>query len=843
MRLNTIQQRQTGRRPRPEHRDRLRETPVIVLKELHMNRLFPNHWRLMVIWVVVTVLAWTWSPLVPAATDNSLTASAVAGRFHNVLTSLRINPQIGDIEDVENLIYDLERHEEHRQTWLTSRRQDFDHVMQEMVALLEVAHLIEDALTFAIDAQDLATNAKTFLEDPRVVLLVKKSQAAAKRAERAGDWLTMARLHQLLDLLFNDPAATHHEIHLRAQRHVRVVRLYTPVQYKQMAEQRAKRRGEHFDPQMFREYMWQERLGGITKTMLDKAIDGAERHHIESTHGYGPLLIGAIDALMILLDTRGLEAEFPGLRQLHKVDLFRSYLQGKKNEIQQVTHGLNSIEAKQLIKMIIQTNRETVDLDERVLYYEMTEGAVQTLDKFTSVIWPYDADHFFKSTKGKFYGVGIQISMSLGPLTVQDLPPNSQAIHAGLQAGDVIVKINGHTPTGYSAGYVSWRIQHDRGSKIRLEIERTGNSTPIEIVLDHGLKLNVRRPRGELTVKSPLRGTPAYRADLRADDKIVSVNGQSTEDWTLERAVREITGDLDTLVTLGIKRGQKILKKDIRRAQIEIESIRGWQLEPDDTWNYYIDSKRRIGYVRLSQFIPRSETDLDLAINQMRSNRGLDALILDLRFNPGGLLKTAIDVTNRFLAKGLIVSTIDAEGNQTSARNARPDFCHPQIPLVILINQTSASASEIVSGALQDHNLATIVGVRSYGKGSVQDLFAIATNDSTSEPSAMLKLTTHYYCLPSGSKIHRRPRSSHWGVEPDLEVKMTDGQVRRALERRQDLDVLRKERLSADSQSDAGQILENGIDPQLEAALLILKTQLVADRLTLAQNTDSTVAP
>ena len=196
---------------------------------------------------------------------------------------------------------------------------------------------------------------------------------------------------------------------------------------------------------------------------------------------------------------------------------------------------------------------------------------------------------------------------------------------------------------------------------------------------------------------------------------------------------------------LGIKRGQKILEKDIRRAQIEIESIRGWQLEPDDTLNYYIDSKRRIGYVRLSQFIPRSETDLDLAINQMRSNRGLDALILDLRFNPGGLLKTAIDVTNRFLAKGLIVSTIDAEGNQTSSRNARPDFCHPQIPLVILITQTSASASEIVSGALQDHNLATIVGVRSYGKGSVQDLFAIATNDATSEPSAMLKLTTHYY--------------------------------------------------------------------------------------------------
>ncbi len=797
----------------------------------------------MVVWIAVTVSIWTWSPLVLATTDNSLTSSAVAGKFHYVLTSLRVNSQFSNIEDVANLIYDLERHEEHRQTWLTSKRQNFDHAMQELVALLDVDHLIEDALTFAIDAQDLATDAKAFLADPRVILLVKKSQVAAKRAEQTSDWLTMARLYQLLDLLFNDPGAVHHEIHLRAQRHVRVVRLYTPTGYKQMAEQRAKRRGEHFDPQIFREYTWQERLGGITKTMLDKAIDGAERHHIESEHGYGPLLVGAIDALMILLDTKGLEAEFSGLRQLHKVGLFRSYLQGKKNELQEISHDVNSIEAKQIIKMIIQTNQETVHLDERVLYYEMTEGAVQTLDKFTSVIWPYATDHFFKSTKGKFYGVGIQISMSPGPLTVQDLPPDSQAVHAGLQAGDVIVKINGHTPTGYSAGYVSWRIQHDRGKRISLEIERTGNSTPIEILLDRGLKLNVRRPRGELTVKSPLRGTPAYRADLRADDKIASVNGHSTEDWTLERAVREITGDLNTVVTLGIKRGQKIWEKDIRRGQIEIESIRGWQLEPDDTWNYYIDSKRRIGYVRLSQFIPRSETDLDRAINQMRANRGLDALILDLRFNPGGLLKTAIDVTNRFLAKGLIVSTVDAEGNQTSLRNARPDFCHPQIPLVVLINQTSASASEIVSGALQDHNLATIVGVRSYGKGSVQDLFAIATNDSTSEPSAMLKLTTHYYYLPSGSKIHRRPRSSQWGVEPDLEVKMTDGQVRRALELRQDLDVLRKERLLADSQSNAGQILENGVDPQLEAALLILKTQLVADRLTLVQNTGSTVAP
>ncbi len=352
-----------------------------------------------------------------------------------------------------------------------------------------------------------------------------------------------------------------------------------------------------------------------------------------------------------------------------------------------------------------------------------------------------------------------------------------------------------------------------------------------------GVGVQISKREGRLTVVSPLADTPAMKAGIKAGDFIVAVDGRDTSTWSLDKAVREITGLEGTFVTLGIERTghNEPLSFKIKRAEIPIESIRGWQHRHDGSWDYLIDPALRIGYVRLSQFIPQSADDLDNAVAQLERDGGLNALILDLRFNPGGLLSSAVDVADRFIETGPIVSTVNAYGQRTTELRARKDKTQPPYPVVVLINQGSASASEIVSGALQDYDRALIVGERTFGKGSVQDLMQIDGG------RALLKLTTQYYVLPQGRIIHRKPGAQQWGVDPDLEVKMTPEQVADSIELRQKIDVLRGKDEPVDPEDQgkplptAADLIETGLDPQLEAALLVLKTRLVAQNLAVAQ--------
>ena len=347
-----------------------------------------------------------------------------------------------------------------------------------------------------------------------------------------------------------------------------------------------------------------------------------------------------------------------------------------------------------------------------------------------------------------------------------------------------------------------------------------------------GIQISFRDKR--LIVVSPLPDSPALRAHILPGDVIATVDGKSTEGWSLDQAVREITGESGTIVELGIERTgtSDLMKFPLRRAHIEIESVRGWQLLPKGhgQWDYWIDEAQGIAYVRLSQFIPQTADGLDDALDALEAKGSLSALILDLRFNPGGLLNSSVEVADRFIDHGLIVSTVDAASKATGpTHNARPDRTRPRLPLVVLINQHTASASEIVAGAIQDYQLGTIVGVRSFGKGSVQDLFPLANGQ------AYLKLTTQYYRLPLKRIIHRKAASKTWGIEPDVELRMTDKQVREAVEFRRDADVIRDEAGTAIEDTGpvpmAADLLANSLDPQLEAALLVLKTHLVCNQL------------
>ena len=350
----------------------------------------------------------------------------------------------------------------------------------------------------------------------------------------------------------------------------------------------------------------------------------------------------------------------------------------------------------------------------------------------------------------------------------------------------------------------------------------------------YGVGIHIQMKERRLTVISPIANSPAQRAGIRTNDTIVTVDGKDCSTWTLSQAVREITGPVNTQVLLGVERPGEhdILQISLKRAEILIESILGWNRNANEQWNYYIDQEKTIGYVRITQFIKQTADDLDEAINQLEQDGNLQALIIDLRFNPGGLLRSAIDISDRFIAHGPIVSTRDAMGRQTSLYSAKPQNTMKDIPLIVLVNQGSASASEIVAGALQDHDRAWIVGQRTYGKGSVQDPYAINSN-----PLTILKLTTQYYALPKGRIIHRHPDDIIWGIEPNLSVKMTEQQVADAIEFRRKADIIHNKDNPASTDQPpvtALQILNQGIDPQLEAAMLILKTKLVTQNLELA---------
>lgn len=349
-----------------------------------------------------------------------------------------------------------------------------------------------------------------------------------------------------------------------------------------------------------------------------------------------------------------------------------------------------------------------------------------------------------------------------------------------------------------------------------------------------GIQIQLDEMRN-LKVVTPLEGTPAQRAGIHKGDIIRKIDGESTLGITLIQAVDRITGSAGTKVTLTVERPgqQEWIDFPLTRADIPIYTVKGWKRNgPRETdWDWYIDPEHKIGYIRLTQFTEETTRDFDKAVRQMRT-AGVNGLVLDLRFNPGGLLREAVGVANRFVSDGLIVSQHNAAGAQVDADRARPGLdVLRTVPVAVLVNDGSASASEIVAGCLQDYaragNIAAIViGVRTYGKGSVQNIYDLGRGD------AILKLTERYYRLPGGRLIHRRDGDPQWGVDPDLTVRMLPKQISDALELRQNADIIDIDErgivIEDPDRPDPNRLLAEGIDPQLEMALLILRTQTVA---------------
>jgi carboxyl-terminal processing protease len=338
-----------------------------------------------------------------------------------------------------------------------------------------------------------------------------------------------------------------------------------------------------------------------------------------------------------------------------------------------------------------------------------------------------------------------------------------------------------------------------------------------------GIEVEMGEESERLTIVSPLPNTPAFEAGMQAGDVIMNIDGQDTEGMTLEDSVDLMRGKPGDPVELDVRReGEaKSIHFSIKRARIPIESVKGDLRRPDGSWRFYLVDHPRIGYVRLTNFGEDSVAELRSALKF--EGHPVDALILDLRGNSGGLLTAAVEICDMFIDRGTIVSTRGRGRTVKSKYEANPaNTIAPQnMPMVVMTNGVSASASEIVAACLQDHKRAIVVGERSWGKGTVQNVIRLEGGKSA------LKLTTASYWRPSGKNIHRSENATDdqdWGVRPNkgFEVKLDSEELERLLLARRDRDVLPVVD-SVDADGEPPPLLD---DPQLEKAVEYLQQQL-----------------
>ncbi len=273
-----------------------------------------------------------------------------------------------------------------------------------------------------------------------------------------------------------------------------------------------------------------------------------------------------------------------------------------------------------------------------------------------------------------------------------------------------------------------------------------------------GLGIEVIVRDGVLYVITPILDSPAFKAGIMVGDRIIKIEGDPTEKMSLRDAVKRLRGEPKTSVTVTVVHPGESQPVDVTivRDVIQIQSVRGARI---------LDDEAKIGYMALTNFQDNTLEEVDKAFYELVA-KDMKALILDLRFNPGGILNAAVAISDRFLSQGVIVSTKGREEEQNHVYLAMEGDTYPNIPLVVLMNNGSASAAEIVAGAIKDHKRGLIVGTKSFGKGSVQSLIAVE------EGHCAVKFTTALYYTPAGICIDRI------GIEPDVAIELTPEETR-----------------------------------------------------------------
>lgn len=267
-----------------------------------------------------------------------------------------------------------------------------------------------------------------------------------------------------------------------------------------------------------------------------------------------------------------------------------------------------------------------------------------------------------------------------------------------------------------------------------------------------GIRLEQNEKTKVLTVVEPLENSPAIRAGIKSGDRILAINGKSTKGMTVEDASNLIRGEVGTKVTLQVGRdGATAFNLPLTRARIELQTVRA---------DVRQEGKNKIGYIRLAEFSSHAAEQMERAIKKL-SDQKVDAFVLDLRGNPGGLLQASIDISRMWLDKGAIVKTVNRQGGSDTAYATGRQLT--KLPLVVLVDGRSASSSEILTGALKDNKRAMVIGSQTFGKALVQSVHSL------SDGSGLAVTIAHYY-TPNGTDI------SHKGISPDVKVDLSDAQ-------------------------------------------------------------------
>lgn len=274
-----------------------------------------------------------------------------------------------------------------------------------------------------------------------------------------------------------------------------------------------------------------------------------------------------------------------------------------------------------------------------------------------------------------------------------------------------------------------------------------------------GIGASVRTEDGWMTIASPLEDSPAIHAGLMPGDRVVAIDGITTLDELLQDSIDRLTGEPGTVVIVTIGRGDREFEVSITRRHITQRTVEGFA-RIGDGWDFLIDPVNRIGYIRVTQFNAPTSEEFRSAIDAIAGSGGISALVIDLRFNPGGLFPAAIEIADLFLDSGIIVSTRGRVGEDETVY-AVSEGTLGDFPLVVMVNRQSASASEIVAAALQGNGRAKVVGERSFGKGSVQNVVSLPSG------IGQIKITERHYFGPGDKVIHRTDDSTVWGVDPD----------------------------------------------------------------------------
>ncbi|MBD2113200.1 MULTISPECIES: carboxyl-terminal processing protease CtpC [Cyanophyceae] len=308
-----------------------------------------------------------------------------------------------------------------------------------------------------------------------------------------------------------------------------------------------------------------------------------------------------------------------------------------------------------------------------------------------------------------------------------------------------------------------------------MQIDTSGELTGV------GIQISQDEESKEIVVVAPIEDTPAFDAGIRPQDVILAIDGESTEGMELNDAVSKIRGTVGSEVTLTLRRGEEQLEFSMVRARIEIHPVR---------YNVQAGPEGQVGYIRLNQFSANAAEEMGAAIEDLEG-QGVTGYVLDLRSNPGGLLYSSIDIARMWIDSGIIVSTVNRQGvvdEETANSRALTDK-----PLVVLVDGGSASASEILSGALRDNERAVLVGTRTFGKGLVQSVRSLGDGSGVA-------ITVAKYLTPDGTDINKS------GIEPDISIELTEEQ---------------QEELSTNREA-----IGTEADPQYAAALEALSTEI-----------------